>query len=98
MTFIRIDVGGLDRVAGSQRAHDRGTARRGGRAAALASEHGDLYRSKVDELAAALQREDTRLEASEIAGPFDRGSIARGHRILPVRDGIRQGFSFDWFR
>jgi len=58
----------------------------------------DLYRSKVDELAAALQREDTRLEASEIAGPFDRGSIARGHRILPVRDGIRQGFSFDWFR
>jgi len=40
MTFIRIDVGGLDRVAGSQRAHDRGTARRGGRAAALASEHG----------------------------------------------------------
>ena len=26
----------------------------------------DLYRSKVEELAAALQREDTRLEASEM--------------------------------
>ena len=27
---------------------------------------GDLYRSKVEELASALQREDTRLEASEM--------------------------------
>ena len=26
----------------------------------------DLYRSKVEELAVALQREDTRLEASEM--------------------------------
>jgi site-specific DNA recombinase len=32
----------------------------------------DLYRSKVEELAAALQREDTRLEASEML----RGLIA----------------------
>ncbi len=41
----------------------------------------DLYRSKVEELAAALQREDTRLEASEML----RGLIES--IVLTPRDG-----------
>ena len=49
----------------------------------------DLYRSKVEELAAALQREDTRLEASEmLRGPIDANRLDSAGR--PVADGAER--------
>ena len=42
----------------------------------------DLYRSKVEELAAALQREDSRLEASEmLRGLIDANLVTSGQAV-----------------
>ena len=44
---------------------------------------GDLYRSKVEELASALQREDTRLEASEMLRGLIHSIVLTPEKGLP---------------
>ena len=46
---------------------------------------GDLYRSKVEELASALQREDTRLEALDKRQRLRRLLYTRLSRALPFQ-------------